>query len=1850
MKRIIATLLIAMTVLTMLPPGAFAFGLREAEGVKSGVYTAGDGAVYTILYNDYITLYVNTLDGGFAVLPATESFDSAKPLSHATFRIDGEAYDYGAYYSGMSGAVGIAPQTSENGILESHWQIGDFIVSQYFAVTSDTEHSNSYAVKVGYSAQYFGEGAANIAGRILLDTQFTPDESVPVMLLDGEDNAALIESAAALNAVPASAFVSKEFIEESNLESESPVFADSPNKGYLLFDDTAFAAPDGVTFAAFDEACDADYDYTPADIALFDGSGADSAALLYWSEVSVSQGNQATFGTNYGFYDLKRGDPHFDPAPELTSESATFALLSEGVQSATVIINRLNAPESWFSMNASVSLSDTTAEYDEYVTYLQGIVTAAADLTIQLAYKPDTPQIIQDGVRKVMIEAHWDGGGEDWSWSNYELIEGEMIEREEILIGSSATIPMAEAFTHRKADEDLSIAIIPIVEAPAGYAYVTLNTAGSLNGATVSLSGSDVTEYYDSVFYGRYYFAKQSSTAKLNMEMESLAYGPWSAEGYPSIRWDYGEPTTLTAGGGDLAGPLNYTYTFTVPNNAETGAIAAGITTVSTEPNPVNIKAYSTSYTVQTVETALWGAISGVSEGGGLKWATPSTTVTVNSSALSSYSGYKLYVYKAGTKTSALTGNETGEITNTNSFTMPGEPVDLVYEQGNNYRVLTTVSGEGTATVVVDSAHGSRPQSGDEVYVYMTNIEGGYSLEKVEATGATLAAQAGGAHKFTMPADSDVTVTATLESSDDVSAEMHSITVKPLAGDGMLRFDVAFWTDTASGARKLYEVDEAGRLGRVRTGTTVYYALYPTTWAIDTNSLSDMDNWVVSGLTMNGVTPEGFTEITGPGYFPTSYNPSNANSTAGTFTMPDEDVILELTGYKKTKVYSLTLEAYDEYGNRLSLPENTVRSAAVDPTKVYDSTNFTAPPWNEGLNVEAFMDKFLRLEAPQQFDRYTLESAAVMTGGATTMALTPLGGTWQADWPVSGLVARYYFQPMFQNNAIVRLTYAVKYNRLNITGFEPQEWNVYRPGEVRVYEGSGRSETRALNVLRDGEGKGAIELTLDWSRMGDGIDYMLPASGDGFTTSFLHSKGGSATYSVTVTKPEATIAIQEKPVAPSLGLSDGVSFNSANSNTFKTVNLHAGYYKLDADGKSGYSENLKNLLNGNPAPKITEMTLASEKTQEGFPKNVTGDVYANNNAAFSWPQNEFRDDFTGARNGQLMALDLRSLFGIDGEYSFPEGNYTLTVKWSYGDGLRESGEKSYTFYLSPTIYAPGELTHIGIVKVDHIYPEDMRAHPGIERGNWIVVTGVSNEDMMKTAGRISDSPPLLTFVNDSSNGFFVGYEDHDYWAQGTIVMNGHAYFKNLPSGAGEFYIDEDNGSVTIESYEMTFGGKIIPVWLPIQIGSNNGVRFGTNTLKIDIEKYKNYTIPYEIPEYHKGNAANAEDAKAKWQAEVDALRENTVTIYPDLEGAAWSGGNQVESGDPDDIPAELRWTGNSVALKIGDYELEGLTADYREIYLLGHGFDIGGQINVQIPGTKDPIFRVELVSLVTDNTARLIPIDNVWAEGEGTVKLPDAIGGYGGQASGVFNTFTQDFGFEAMINFKVIELAGELYLARSERFKIPVLDRYVVSIGLDGLGVGAGLPPVPVQIIEINGIKVGVTNLADTFDYDPRKNTIPSMRIIIGGKFKLVEVLGFEAEMWSEMFSGGFSVEGNLEIGPFSFPLIKELSLEYGMKDGPFEEYEDAGTIVKGKRSLLFFINAKCHVSLLGIVDGAGGFSVNMTISPFLWEKRGGFKSVQEVFDFLKFSITANGYLYASLNVPLTDWTIADADVRVDIV
>ncbi|MDL2293621.1 Ig-like domain-containing protein [Ruminococcaceae bacterium OttesenSCG-928-D13] len=1736
MPRFLALMMMAVMLFSSLPVTASAYTPQPAApDTGSGVFTAEDGTTYAVLYTGHIAVYVSRSDGGYAILPADEPFDGTGPLSYASFCIDGEVYRYGTYYAGVSGEVSIAPTVNEAGVLESHQSFGDFVISQYFAITRDTEHEDAYAIKVGYAAEYFGEDEARLGGRVLLDTQFTRDENVPVMLLDDADNAVLVETEALLVAAPVSASVSGEFMAEAGLP-------DTPNKGFLVFEDENWATPDSVVFAERNSmdgySCQPDWDRP-----LFDGSGADSAVLLYWDDTAVTAGGTLRFGVNYGFTDMTRGKPALDsgaiPTAEPEAEAGLEAAAEQTAaeQTATVVVNHHDVPDEWFSVQASMPLTATPYPDGSPLSTLNGSLSADKPLTIRLAYTQNATPLIKAAVKQYRVWISWEGGADSW------LFE------ETLDINSYVTLD--DCFQYRNDLENLSVTLEPVVGATSEYTYFTVGFAGSSTGATAKLTGPGVQYFWSDNFSHHFYFLQRGSRVALTAEMAGLQYRPWvddDGANYPTIRWGETLPENLPARESDLKGPLIYSYTFDVPaEGADTGEATMGIlyNQYATSLRPINVKAFTTAYNSQRVEQSLWDAVGGdVVREEGILWGEPGGTVTVDRSLLQNYGNtYSLNVYKAGTQQPPA-GVESPFA---NSFVMPTETVDLVFEGGGG-RVFTHVTsdtGWGTATVLVSP---EKPEGGGFVTIDVTNIEAGYSLKSISTDPAKdeiyWEKQPGGIYQFNMPHDQNAIITVELESDEAAAAAMHAVTVKPLAGDGTTLYDVFFWTDEGEGERLPYQVDEAGRLGKVREGTTVYYRLYPFTF--DTER-TEIGKWVIDSFTIDGkaVDMEGFT---GPAY------------KDGSFTMPNRDVVMEVQGHKSDRPLGISVEAVTEDGKPLSL-------AGTSCFLFLNNVGSTV------LQNEGFLGNDIRLQAPRKVEQYDLVSAWAVYRNFEPERLKHLENL------ATGPNLIYDLRWAASTDLTLRLVYTEADNRkLTVTGYEDNGDDWDDPGEVSVLMGG--QARRQANVRAGDDGAYATEVTLRWSTH-HGHDYELA----GHTP--IRQAAGEKTYRVELAA-DTTIPITQAIVAKPIRFYNGFGVDSPNTAKFSSVSL-------SALGDNGEHINLKQFLAQDPAPYLSKVTLL-------YPDNSvqmsTNRLTIEN--ALRYPSKDFKN--YPCVVGEIGTLDLVRLFNLGTSHVFAEGEYVLSLEWKYGAGFQQTGSKQYQFSLSDSAFRPGEVTHLAVVQK----PD----------GSWATVPGSSYDQMNANAAGVGVK--LLDFMNGTPNGFLKDDLTGVYQAQGTVVMNGHAYFKTMPSGSGNFYLEEKDGSVHITSTDMSFGTQNVPVWLPVQIGSA-GHSVGSDTLDITLEKGKSYSIPADnYPKYSKEGYPNAEDAKEAYLAKVQGLRDGTVVIKP-------------------------RSRGLSLSFQVGGYQMDGLAAEVNDIYLLGHGFDLGGRLLVQIPGASDPVFQVELVSLVTDNTAAYIPFDGVWAEGEGTVRLPDFLGGAGGSAAGVFNTFTQDFGFEADINLVAIQLSGMIYMARSERLGIPVLDRFEVGFDLSGMELGLGLPPAPVPIIEVSGLTMGVTNLADTVDYNPTRNTIPSVRFKLGGYFALVKVINFQAEMWAETLSGGIDGSADVGIGPFSLPIIKELSFALGVKDGPYDQE-------LSKRSLLFFINASCKVSLFGIVEGAGGFDISMQLSPALWENGKMFESWQELVEFINLNLSASGYVYASANIPFTNISVSDADVRIDIV
>ena len=1720
-SKAVAVLLIVVMAATMLPLGALAaameqrqFDLRQqSAAVRGGMFTAADGLAYAVLYNDYIAVYVNRSDGGFTVLPATETFNATKPLSHASFQIDGETYNYGAYYEGKSGIVGIAPMVNENTILESHWQIGDFVISQIFAITNDTLHDHSYAVKIGYAAQYFGAGSANIAGRILLDTQFTADESIPIMLIDNADNILLADSEASLRPAPYAALISKELIEEVNLDTGKTVYADSPNKGYILFDDNAFPSPDAVVFSELSRANDAGFAYTPAGVTLFDGSGADSAALLYWDMVNVASGNQAAYGTNYGFYDLERGNPHFDPLPASTGLRA----LSGELDIAEVRVEYAFVPEDFFTITSSISLAKGIDPFGnpKRMGLLADTGDEDAELLLIVDYKEGIPELIKNAIVNCSIQISWRDGDSGFS--------GYLFDSDRVAIGEEVALPISEIFSKRPPDSYLDLSLFIDADNPAdGYAGIRLSTNYiEAEFFSAELSGDDVVFYdFPNFFLGgltndKRYIAVQGAEFTLTCEMQDMEKS--LATPYTTNYTNFGDAIPYSA---VSEGPLTYAYTFTPLMTMKRGEISVGFDAGSAgdQPQPVNVKAFHAGQRDTAIESALWNAVSGVTREQGILWAMAGDTVYIDLSALDAYTGGDLYVYKAGTKEATDVSNPLGG----GGFLMPDEPVDLVYEDGTVHRVFTEVTG-GSATVTVNSVNGSAPQTGNQVFLFVTNIEEGYAIDTVTATGTSLAEVPGGSWEILAMPPNDVTVTVTLKQ-DIRPGDFYTINVKPLVGDGMTLYDLALWTDTAPGTRSVAQMDEAGRMGKIREGTTVYYALYPTSWNTDAANVPDMTRWVIDGFTMNGTTVVGFSRIDGgPVYFPSTYP-----ATPGSFTMPADDVEFEITGYQKDHNYSLSIEAYNQNG-QMDPANLHIRSApATGNSKEtwfqYPADSGSYMDWVWGIGQFPINKQTAICVQTSIYDD-VLQKVELEVNGDTRLPVKE---------DTEGNFRTYYFDPTWPYSGTVKLYFENQRRTLTINGY-PRGDGYLEPGHVLVLPGEAWNapgeDARSIEVMPVG-GKYETFITLNWSARTKGQPvgtyyYLDNANAANCTVEETHrdADGCYAVYQVTFTGTgNASVDIQEQHVARDIGFSSYFMPNSPNSATFQTVTL-AAEHEIVA-GIVTSPENMRNILTATPAPKITGIGLRTSPAATYSTAVTDSDIFTSHSSAFTWEDS----------SGERMVIDIRALFGVADDYIFPDGKYTLTIEYAYGDGYAQRGSKEYTFALGYDKFRPGELTHVAVVQLYtgiSSLPEGTPA--GIGPGSWIAVPARNYDDMVEQAKKFNTNGHFIYFVCETGFQTNAHYSHsdlfgaHQYLSDGgaAVRMSGGGSFTSNDTTWGVFTLNVDANGLRVRTREMKFNSSWMPLFTPTGSGSTR-----TDMLTLELAHGKTYTIPEALPDFgeiRKKHATN-EEATEEWREAVEEAKKTMPAMKIEYPDAVFS------ASDPGDfLLAEL--DGQGLAVSIGGFD-GGLTFDVKDIYLMKYGFETGGRLNIQIPGMSKPILRLEVISMTTDSWSQTIPVSDVWAEGEGRLQLPAALGGYGASAYGVFNTYLDHYGFDGEVNFHFIELSGSFYIAKTS-YGFPMLDTFIVSLGLNDVPVGLGLPPAPVQIIEIAGITVGVTNLADTVSYNPLKNTIPSVRIILGAKFSFVEILDFHAEMWAELLSAGFALSGGFSVGPINIDLFK---------------------------------------------------------------------------------------------------------------
>jgi len=285
----LAALLTLVMICAAFPAGgltAFAAGVQnpvqnlsdEMAAAASGISDSANGKVlidgkeYSLLDNGYLCAYVNDEDGSFTVLSKTETLDTEKPGSFATFQIDGQNFIFGHSYDDAGGFI-VSTEIND-GVIATYWNILNYMIVQYIAVTKDAQNENSYAAKIAYAAEYFGDGESSVAARIMLDT---PDT-------DGVEDV--------ISPVPEALF----------LNDETP-------RPYLILQEDGKTTPNKLIFANFDSLCE-----NPSQYTVIAGTALqDMAAAMYFSSVTLQAADEnaetdagafAVFSTNFGFTGL----------------------------------------------------------------------------------------------------------------------------------------------------------------------------------------------------------------------------------------------------------------------------------------------------------------------------------------------------------------------------------------------------------------------------------------------------------------------------------------------------------------------------------------------------------------------------------------------------------------------------------------------------------------------------------------------------------------------------------------------------------------------------------------------------------------------------------------------------------------------------------------------------------------------------------------------------------------------------------------------------------------------------------------------------------------------------------------------------------------------------------------------------------------------------------------------------------------------------------------------------------------------------------------------------------------------------------------------------------------------------------------------------------------------------------------------------------------------------------------------------------------------------------------------------------------------------------------------------------
>ncbi|MDR1193079.1 MAG: S-layer homology domain-containing protein [Peptococcaceae bacterium] len=1686
-----------------------------------------DGRRYKVIYNDYIACYVEAATGGYTILPTAIGLTSpsalgislADSLGGAVFNIDGGEYVFGGDYPAKNSYL-FRPEVRGD-MLVTHWNLGDYIISQYQAITQDVSRENSYAVKVAYAAEYFGpsDTPSEISGRLILPARLGDDGKAPLVTGDG----GLLLGGTVLAPVPDEIWMNggdgpRTFFVLNEHQSDLP----APERMALGDRAELLAGGEPEQFAELSDPA-ASFTFAPRTLIIPKEGAADLNS------------NLCAFLVNYGYYNLIPAELSLTVDEAAARESAALSELTLGLLAAgetaslyfDIYANYADKnPVPGMDANEAVKLTDLTWQRPDDENPTRVSVSGEGLRSGTLATTQQTFDIPTGATVRFGVDWVSPGDGERLDLGvnqNYHWPSGSEGNTEFRALAPDAD-GMYEFVMQSAADE----ATVEFRVAPKpGYAALNWNHA-AVYWSPVPVTVSDWNPSRFAVAPG------ETVSMTLNGDVPFYLYdAAASPEHYPGLYYyktgdDHYDPAAAVAFDSAQARyPDEYgvlPLSFTVPN-------AQGITEVGIDWYPEESDYHNTNYgnwryaSVSVIpRDAVAGGLLSLSGGSwmnGIFRAASGTTITVavptlangydaNSTYLSVFDTYFGEAVAISYGSSPTTTDEPVSLQTLNSasagvvtFTMPDSDVAVRLAAATYPNVLTEVKYTNSSDTAISLADYDGPKvavtllpdpasTNETVALRLEHLlEGGgepfdlgattVAITKNGETNTTITPVtnlAGREYSFTMPAY-DVKVTVTMKQAAEPTP-VHTLSTRPLVEGGEIRGGI--WAReqyTTQSERPAFAQD--GTSARIPQGATVeYYAYepdYTDTWVIDAVYLARADDPELKPISSYNLEP---------GY--ASGGGGQGSITYRTFTMPNYDAVIVVRGgnypypVKTESVYVVGSEVTG--GDYLNAPYHPLTNNYV---AAYGK-EFTLANAGTLAPIDAIMPgEAVYVDAKLIAGYYLKEVWLLMEGWAPRkLDLTPnysIGWHYTGGFLMSGIGRGATVRAIYEIINPVKITYTLPANSAGLRLDEggPVRYRTAN-AEQDPYTGQVTGGTYfaqdIVYLYNDNPYERAYKL-----REGTNIDLGGGVKADITRNDYI----GCVGYDVRLTWPTSggfpaniPIPIEGQDVDFKPARFDSAVPNHTNPEKFESVTvsgqfsaetIETGEIHLVVYEPSGaYVSGASPILN---TYKIdwTKAGGAITPAAGDEPATLTLNLKASGAIIGGPPAFSEMGATDVYENGSLVGTkpNTKRAWGIQVGYR-PLFTSNAGAGVEYGTGGKAI--LAFNLHAAEVNYAAPPKYYMSIARDDW--------------GNYAMKVGATEAE---ARGNGSYPTTVLTFYNEK--GFFADdpanpatVQISDEGAQ-KVSFNGAMFLETY--GLGTLKFTKDSAGVHMEAENMRLQALNTPIFVPSYMFAES------RTLMMHM--YNGW-----------------------WYSLNPKSSEEPITFAP------WG-----------DISMEIAgWT--------------GFAAGIDEIKVTKNTINIKGGLWMTWPFAQEPFggFGVERLELEI-NSGQEYFAKFRGIEAEGKMELPQLYI-IGGSAYARINTFENDYYFETEASLGPASLGGFLHLKESERLGIWLPNSFYFDVDLGEVGV----PLVPPAIVAwITGVSGGISNMVDTIDYDWRATFFPPITVTIGAHFKLVQLLSFHAEITSGFYSMVGTLTGSVEIGKVGVDILDYLTFEFGLFNEP---------------------------------------------------------------------------------------------------